>query len=79
MDTESVLTVENKKTQWCQNFNKKVRDGNFCLAVTAFSTEKQVGKDRNIIIEFYSLFAVRTGRRRMNNTYSKGNSIYDYI
>ena len=74
------MVLKNKdKTQRSQDFYEQVGQRNFCLTVSAFSTQKDIGKDRDIVIESNLPFALGAGGWRPQKTHSQGEPVDDHI
>ena len=79
MEAQPKLTLEEQKTQGSQDFHERISEGNFGLAETAFSAQQKKRYNRDVVIDFYSFFAVRAGGRRLNQAQASRQSIDNHV
>jgi hypothetical protein len=56
--------IKEEKTYGCQDLDERISPRNSGAAETAFPAEQQERNYRNIVIDFYSFFALRAGGGR---------------
>jgi hypothetical protein len=78
-DRRAMVLKDKDKTQRDQDFYEQVGQRNFCLTVAALSTQKNIGKDRDVIVEFYLSFALGTGGWGLQKTPSQWEPVNDHV
>ena len=79
MKAQGKMVVQGQETEWGEEFDQRVGEGNLRPAVAAPPSEHKIGKKRDVIIDFNPCLALGTRGGWSEEAHPKGQTVDDDV